>query len=923
MAVDREEHQAYRSFVESTLLGPATRVGVIALGSVNIAFILVDYIAFPGQFRDFLWARGALTLTLPLTWACSKTHPLGAAYGVAASGSAMLLALIAQTGGGTSDYYAGLVLLVMGVGIYLPFTRRQALCVVALILGAFLLLSLLSTASAGDAVLHMFFLSGAGLAAVLSCDFLEAIRFKDFCQREELEATRDRLQEMDRAKSRFTANIHHELRTPLTLILAPLAALRGGEYGEIPSHVGSTLKVMDVNGRRLHKLINNLLDLAKLESSQFSIERRPMDLRELAEDVVVGAGPLAERKGIELQVEGFVGLAELNADPDALDKVMVNLVGNALKFTEEGGSITVWAGATSDGGTRLEVRDTGIGIPPEQLAKVFDRFAQVDGSTTRKHEGTGIGLSLAHELVTLHGGRIWAESAGAGQGTTMCVELPAGETDGVGDEEVLRSGDGDAMRMSESMAAAEAELNLESDDEQDLPGPKTVEMQRSVERWELVNRGEIVTGEPSPHSESVPEILIAEDNPDMRKLLAFLLAREFRVRVTRNGREALESLREKHPYLVLTDVMMPEMSGTELCAAIKNDDETRHIPVVLVTSKAEREMKIEGLENGADDYVTKPFHPRELLARVRSLVRVRDLQEALSEQNASLERALSGLKQAQVQLVQNERLAAVGELAAGIAHEVNNPVNFALNASRTLRVTVEEVRELAAKLAAIEWRDPSKLEAQLQELQEIQAEIGVEELSGTLGELSEIISEGLGRTSSLVGDLRDFAAPGRHVEARVNLHKGVTSTVQLLKHVLNQQQAEVFVEAMEELPEIRGDSGALNQVFLNLLKNAAEASPGGGVTIRVQGRVEGDSVSLVFADDGPGVPEEVQEQLFEPFFTTKEAGQGTGLGLSISRQIAEAHGGTLAMASVPGEGSTFTLCLPIDGNFATEDGLAT
>jgi DNA-binding response OmpR family regulator len=184
-----------------------------------------------------------------------------------------------------------------------------------------------------------------------------------------------------------------------------------------------------------------------------------------------------------------------------------------------------------------------------------------------------------------------------------------------------------------------------------------------------------------------PEVLVVEDNIDMRRLLHHLVGQEFRVRLARDGREGLAAVRERAPDLVLTDVMMPEMSGTELCAAIKSDPALASVPVVLVTSKAEREMKIQGLEYGADDYVTKPFHPRELLARVRSLVRLRQAQQQLAERNALLESTneelqttMDELKEAGAQLVHAERLAAVGELAAGVAHEINNPVNFAMNA---------------------------------------------------------------------------------------------------------------------------------------------------------------------------------------------------------------------------------------------------
>jgi signal transduction histidine kinase len=406
----------------------------------------------------------------------------------------------------------------------------------------------------------------------------------------------------------------------------------------------------------------------------------------------------------------------------------------------------------------------------------------------------------------------------------------------------------------------------------------------------------------------------------MRRLLAFLIGREFRVRVASNGRKALEAVRESAPELVVTDVMMPEMSGTDLCRALKEDPETRGIPVMLVTSKAEREMKIEGLELGADDYVTKPFHPRELLARVRSLVRLRRLQQEIAAQNASLEqsnaeleRTLSELKEAEVQLVQAERLAAVGELSAGVAHEVNNPLNFARNSLATLRTYVDDLRNVAQRIAELDTSNPAKLSAQLEDLERGKAELGFDELADDLTELVGIVNEGLHRTSHLVSDLRDFAAPHRGEKRPFDVRSGLRSTVHLLGHKFRECGAEVELAIDQEVPTVMGDAGALNQVFLNILKNAAEALEGEGGAIQVTVSGEGTQVLVRVRDSGPGIESAVRGRLFEPFFTTKVAGEGTGLGLSMSRRIVERHGGSIEVESEPGEGTCVTVRLPGEG----------
>jgi len=826
--------------------------------------------------------------------------------------------MVYQTGGVDSGYYVGLILLIIGLGVLVPLSGGQTCGIATFFFAGYFFLPLYTKDPVNWVTFFqkLFFLGAACIEAVWACVYMDRMRFLDFKQKRELEAARDELAELDRAKSRFSANIHHELRTPLTLILAPLDSLRSGEMGELPEPVERLLATMQANGRRLHKMINNLLDLSKVESEQFEIHRRPIRLAPLVDELLTGAQALAERKGIAISGVGFSELPEINADAEAIEKVLVNLVGNAVKFTDRGGRVELRAWSRG-GEVEIAVSDTGIGIPAEKLASVFDRFAQVDASTTRRYEGTGIGLSLAKEMVELHGGRIWAESDGVGAGTTMRLVLPIGEPDDDRDDEVLSDGFGGSLGMGHSIEAMEADLNLER--EAGI-GDHLVEIERSVERWEGARQAAREGAGSQFAPESAPEVLIAEDNPDMRALLSMILSREFRVRVASNGREALEALRESEPDLVLSDVMMPEVSGIELCKAIKECPETQAIPVVLVTSKAEREMKIEGLERGADDYVTKPFHPRELLARVRSLVRVRGLQKILAERNETLERALTDLKQAEVQLVQSERFAAVGELAAGIAHEVNNPVNFALNAARAMDASVKELRDLAQRVARLDLQGSDRLAHEVEELRAIQQSGRVDDLAGTLLELAEIVGDGLKRTHSLVRDLRDFAKVSRSHErvAGCDIGKGLRSTIQLLKYGLKERNASVELEIEDDLPTICGDLGALNQVFLNLIKNAAESFPAEGGSIRISLARDGESLLATVADNGPGIPEDVMPRLFEPFFTTKAAGEGTGLGLSISREIVVAHGGELEVDSEVGRGTRCSVRLPLLRQAASE-----
>ena len=909
---ERARYLEYRRHIEEERLPPALRGAILIFALLQtVVFVPADWVLHPDQFEFFFLGRMAMNVALfAIYFGTVSRWPVLSSALVCALGTVLFMSMTEETGGVSSGYYAGMILLVVGMGVLTPQTARHSALIALMMFGAYLSLPLYSAYpfEASLFAQNLVFLAAACAEAYWASLHMDRMRFRDFKQKREIEEARDALAELDQAKSRFSSNVHHELRTPLTLILAPLDAIRGGDFGAVPESFRETLSTMHSNGQRLHKMINNLLDLTKIESHQFQIARRPTQVSDLVSRLMRESQPLAEGKGIVLSMQGFDDLPELNLDPEALDKVLVNLVGNALKFTPQGGRITLSA-ETRDDGLEISVVDTGVGIPADKLGQIFDRFAQVDGSATRRHEGTGIGLALAREMVELHGGEIKASSPGLGRGTRISIFIPWGAADSLPEEMVLADDHGQTHGLERGVGALSSELGLD-DGFKDVD--RLGEVKRHVDR--IDGEPTLASGVESMLDGEKAEILIAEDNPDMRALLARLVGREFRVRLAKNGLEALESLREKAPDLLLSDVMMPEMSGTELCMAVKSDSSTQAIPVVLVTSKAEREMKIEGLEIGADDYVTKPFHPRELMARIRSLVRVGELQNQLRSRNEDLERALMEVKQAEVQLVQSERLAAVGELAAGIAHEVNNPVNFALNAVRTMESTVAELNDLAMEVSEMDCSDPEGLVQRVEAFQKKREGETARELAGDLSELSSIVADGLKRTSSLVGDLREFARPGRQSEMSegVDLEAGMRSTMKLVSHSLQAADAEIRLDVSPGMPRLFADAGALNQVFLNLIKNAAESFGEGSGQIDVRLRHDEGHVVVEVEDDGEGISEQALPSLFEPFFTTKEKTGGTGLGLSISRGIVIAHGGRIEVESQVGEGTTFRIFLPIE-----------
>jgi len=410
------------------------------------------------------------------------------------------------------------------------------------------------------------------------------------------------LAEVDRLKSRFFANISHEFRTPLTLILGPIERIRAAVWEE---SVDSDLSMMQRNAQRLLRLVNQLLDLSKLESGAMALRASRTNIVPVVTGIAYSFESSAGLRHITLRVSSSQEEIEVYFDRDMLEKILGNLLSNAFKYTPEGGIVEVRVGVTSstraaaEGRTGQErgrngqvveitISDTGSGIPAEHLQHIFDRFFRVD--ETHRTEGTGIGLALVKELVELHHGTIQVRSQ-VGSGTEFTVCLPLGRSH-LRDDEIMEAPADTESEVQESEAAAFV--------------PQGGETNRAIPQ-EIVNKEKSV-------------VLVVEDNADVRAFVKGYLTEIYDVPEALNGAEGIEKARELIPDLVISDVMMPVQDGYELCRTLKTDEKTSHIPIILLTAKAATENKLEGLDIGADDYVIKPFEPKELLARVKNLI---------------------------------------------------------------------------------------------------------------------------------------------------------------------------------------------------------------------------------------------------------------------------------------------------------------
>jgi signal transduction histidine kinase/AraC-like DNA-binding protein len=420
----------------------------------------------------------------------------------------------------------------------------------------------------------------------------------------QLEAQNAQLAELHEARSRLFANLSHEFRTPLALILGPLRSLLDGRNGALDRSAREQHELMLRNGQRLLRLINQILELARLQAGAVALERRTHDLVGFARTATLAFAPLADRRVIALRFESELTEVAASFDAEQLEKVLLNLLSNALKFTDRGGAVTVSVG-TEAGAAVIVVRDTGAGIPSEKLPHVFDRFYQADASATRRYEGTGIGLALAKELVELHGGEIRVESA-PGTGSTFTVRLP-----------LLPpvAGPVPPLRQREREERLPAPISSFSPPPEPEEGPG--------ER--AFGAGQPAPGAPGQDARAEPAedrttVLVVDDNPDMRAYLRSVLERSCRVIEAGDGRTGLERARERLPDLIVADVMMPELDGLALGRALKDDPMTDAIPVILLTARAAPEDQIAGFETGADAYLVKPFDPGVLEAQVAGLL---------------------------------------------------------------------------------------------------------------------------------------------------------------------------------------------------------------------------------------------------------------------------------------------------------------
>jgi signal transduction histidine kinase len=775
---------------------------------------------------------------------------------------------------------------------------------------------------------------------------------------EEERKRNEALAEIDRAKTAFFTNISHEFRTPLTLMMGPVEDALAAAEG-LADTQRERLEVAHRNSLRLLKLVNTLLDFARMEAGRMQAVFEPLDLAALTTELASVFRSAIERAGLRLMVDCPPLDQPVYMDREMWEKIVLNLLSNAFKFTLEGAiEVRLKAGG---GAVELSICDTGAGIPAADLPHIFERFYRVKNGRGRSYEGSGIGLALVQDLVKLNGGKVRVESE-PGRGSTFTVSIPQGTAHLPAD------------RISAAPGAPSTATSAEAYRQEAL-------------RW--LPSAESDAGPLDPPAKASGErarIVLAEDNADMSEYVQRLLGRAYEIEAFSDGEAALRAAIQHVPDLVLTDVMMPQLDGFGLLKALRTHERTASVPVILLSARAGEEARVEGVSASADDYLTKPFSARELVARVENQIALSRLRRETERRVRESEQRFRALVEARSdaiyrmspdwsemrQLRGSDFVADTEEpernwlekyihpddramVLEAIAEAIRSKNIFELE-HRVLRVDgtlgwtlSRAVPLLDANGEIVEWFGAAS-DVTARKLSE-QALLRSEKLA-TLGRMAATIAHEINNPLEAVTNLLfltqhsgDLPEPARqylqmaemelrriahitrqslgfyresNAPAITSITALMNSAIDLLKGKIDEKQASVERE-WRSCPEVVAVAGELRQVFSNLLVNSLDAIEARGkIQVRVSGcrsSQAGSSarVRVTVADTGRGMSSATRQHIFEPFFTTKGT-VGTGLGLWVTKQIVEKHGGTIRVRSRTAgspRGTVVSIVLPV------------
>ncbi len=871
-----KEPQTYHSYDDVVKASLELRLKfVLPFGALLLSsFIFLDQLVYPDALNQLFLIRIISTSIMLVFFAtvCLGNFSLRTLFfisdlAVVQAGAAICL-MIYLTDGSQSLYFQGLNLCFMGSLTINSFRiwHNTISGFIIFVLYFIAVFTSLAGINYPDLATAIFFMSGNYGFMLIITHLFSVQHFNEFeksrllaMQAIELDQANHRLKASEKLKDEFFANISHELRTPLTLILGPVR--RQLNEGELDESRKRDLSMIERNASLLLKHVNDLLDISRLDAGKVNVDQTVTDLVLIFKRTISYFEVAAFDRDIKVEIQTPEKLFS-KVDESQIERIFFNLLSNAFKFSHSAGTVRCEMKKSADR-CIFTITDSGPGVPDHMKLAIFDRFSQVDGSLTRRFGGTGLGLSIASEFVKIHDGSIRVENANGG-GAKFIVDLP------------LKNSDNNLPERPEQVSEQSIELARLADAEHEI----AVHSQAASQYRIVENFG----------SDALPIILVVEDNPEMNEFIAHSLADEFKVIRSYDGREGLDKALSTRPDLIITDIMMPELSGEQLLAFVRENDELENVPVILLTARADEDIREHLLNHGAQDFLCKPFQIGELKARARNLITMKKAREILGDELQSKNKDVAYLaKEVTTSKKATESALQKASEAARLKDE------FLMNLSHELRTPLT---------AILGWTDIIEDES----IEDQRLKLGFDTIRRNAKNLAQQIDDLLEIYQMEKSILRLHMQP---TLVTIPLDAAISS----LELTAQSKSIEITKDYVASTMKIECDIGRIQQVLLNILGNAIKFTPAGG-KIHISLQEESKEAVIKVTDTGEGIEESfvpfVFERLRQADGSTTKRHSGLGLGMAISKNLVEMHGGTIQVYSRGANtGATFTVRLPL------------